>query len=115
MRVWERGDSQTRVAVDLKNLESCFEEQRNQIEFPPGTKVGLMRLPESRTAPLLELYSPLWQADRTGINRYAPLEFIQRYLGAGFFDYGIADEVHELKGGTAQGSALASLLGASPC
>jgi len=59
------------------------------------------------------LYSPLWQADRTGINRYAPLEFIQRYLGAGFFDYGIADEVHELKGDTAQGSALASLVGAT--
>lgn len=59
------------------------------------------------------LYSALWQADRTGIHRYAPLEFIQRYLGAGFFDYGIADEVHELKGDTAQGSALASLVGAT--
>ena len=27
----------------------------------------------------------------------APMEFIGRYLD-GFFDYGIADEVHELKG-----------------
>jgi len=59
------------------------------------------------------LYSALWQADRTGIHRYAPLEFIQRYLGIGFFDYGVADEVHELKGETAQGSALASLVGAT--
>jgi hypothetical protein len=59
------------------------------------------------------LYSALWQADRTGIHRYAPLEFIQRYLGTGFFDYGVADEVHELKGETAQGSALASLVGAT--
>lgn len=31
----------------------------------------------------------------------------------GFFDYGIADEVHELKGETAQGNALGTL--ASAC
>ena len=27
----------------------------------------------------------------------------------GFFDYGIADEVHELKGDTAQGAALGTI------
>jgi hypothetical protein len=43
------------------------------------------------------MYSPLWQADGGRIRRFAPLEFIGRYM-PDFFDYGIADEVHELKG-----------------
>ena len=47
--------------------------------------------------PRRTFFSPLWQADREKIQRMAPIEFIGRYLG-GFFDYGIADEVHELKG-----------------
>jgi superfamily II DNA or RNA helicase len=55
------------------------------------------------------LYSPLWQADGARIRRFAPADFIARYM-PGFFDYAIADEVHELKGGdTAQGNALGSL------
>ena len=54
------------------------------------------------------LFSPLWQADETKIRRCAPIDFISRYL-QGFFDYGIADEVHELKGDTAQGNALGTL------
>ncbi len=56
------------------------------------------------------LFSPLWQADENKIRRFSPIEFIGRYL-AGFFDYAIADEVHELKGDTAQGNALATLAG----
>ena len=55
------------------------------------------------------LYSPLWQADGTKTRRFAPIEFIGRHM-AGFFDYAIGDEVHELKGGdTAQGNALGTL------
>lgn len=55
-------------------------------------------------------YSALWQADRSKVQRYAPIDFIGRYLADGFFDYAIADEVHELKGGdTAQGNALGTL------
>ena len=57
-------------------------------------------------------FSPLWQADQEKIHRMAPMEFIGRYLD-GFFDYGIADEVHELKGETAQGNALGTM--ASAC
>jgi len=54
-------------------------------------------------------FSALWQADNHNIHRMAPIEFIGRYLD-GFFDYGIADEVHELKSGeTAQGNALGLL------
>ena len=55
------------------------------------------------------LYSALWQADGHKIRRFAPVDFIGRYMD-GFFDYAIADEVHELKGGdTAQGNALGTL------
>jgi hypothetical protein len=56
------------------------------------------------------LYSALWQADGHKIRRFAPVDFIGRYMSDGFFDYAIADEVHELKGGdTAQGNALGTL------
>jgi superfamily II DNA or RNA helicase len=51
------------------------------------------------------MYSPLWQADGKRIRRFAPLEFVGRYM-KDFFDYGIADEVHELSNDTAQGNAL---------
>src|SRR5579862_199864 len=54
-------------------------------------------------------YSALWQADGNKIRRYAPIDFIGRYMADGFFDYAIADEVHELKGDTAQGNALGTL------
>jgi len=55
-----------------------------------------------------QIYSALWQADREKTRRYAPIEFIGRYM-QDFFDYAIADEVHELKGETAQGNALGTL------
>ena len=55
------------------------------------------------------LYSALWQADGTKTRRFAPIDFIGRYMADGFFDYAIADEVHELKGDTAQGNALGTL------
>ncbi len=55
-------------------------------------------------------HSALWQADGSKVRRYAPIDFIGRYMSNGFFDYAIADEVHELKGGeTAQGNALGTL------
>src|ERR1700693_3286651 len=56
------------------------------------------------------LYSALWQADGTKTRRFAQVDFIGRYMPE-FFDYAIADEVHELKGDTAQGNALGTLAG----
>jgi hypothetical protein len=53
-------------------------------------------------------YSPLWQADRTKIQRMAPLEFIGRYMKR-FFDYSFADELHQLANDTAQGNNLSVL------
>src|SRR5258706_10502532 len=57
-----------------------------------------------------ELYSALWQAGAKKNLRFAPVGFF-RPDKAGFFDYAIADEVHELKGDTAQGNALGTLAG----
>jgi len=59
------------------------------------------------------LYSALWQADGKKTRRFAPVDFIGRYM-PDFFDYAIADEVHELKGDTAQGNALGTLAACAP-
>jgi hypothetical protein len=53
-------------------------------------------------------FSALWQADRNRIQRMAPIEFIGRYMG-GWFDFAIADELHQLAGDTAQGNGLGVL------
>ncbi len=53
-------------------------------------------------------FSPLWQADRTRIQRMAPIEYIGRYM-RGWFDFAIADELHQLAGDTAQGNGLGVL------
>lgn len=56
---------------------------------------------------------PLWQADNTRLRRYPISEYIKKYL-KGYFDFYVADEVHELKGGTtAQGNSFGALSGAS--
>jgi SNF2 family DNA or RNA helicase len=53
--------------------------------------------------------SALWQADNTKLRRFAVSEFIKKHL-RGYFDFFIADEVHELKGGsTAQGNSFGAL------
>jgi superfamily II DNA or RNA helicase len=54
-------------------------------------------------------HSPLWQADGSKIQRVAPIDFMKRYM-RGFFDYAVADEVHQLFGDTAQGNALGGLV-----
>ncbi|MHB8927809.1 MAG: helicase-related protein [Bacillota bacterium] len=53
--------------------------------------------------------SVLWQADHLKVRRYAPAEFMKRYLHPGFFDLFVGDEVHELKGDSAQGNAFGAL------
>src|SRR5580704_8093986 len=53
-------------------------------------------------------FSPLWQADREKIQRMAPLDFMGRYM-KGWWDYAVADELHQLAGDTAQGNGLGVL------
>jgi hypothetical protein len=55
-----------------------------------------------------EQYSPLWEADRSKIQRMAPLEYVGRYMKR-FFDYSFADELHQLANDTAQGNNLSVL------
>lgn len=50
-------------------------------------------------------HSPLWQADNGKTARMAPLEFISRYM-RNYWDYAIADELHQLANDTAQGNNL---------
>src|SRR5208283_696848 len=53
-------------------------------------------------------YSALWQADCSKIARMAPAEYMGRFMPE-WWDYAIADEIHQLAGDTAQGNALAVL------
>lgn len=50
-------------------------------------------------------HAALWQADNSKIQRMAPLEFISRYM-RNYWDYAIADELHQLANDTAQGNNL---------
>ena len=53
-------------------------------------------------------YSALWQADGNKIVRMAPTEYMGRFMPE-WWDYAIADEIHQLAGDTAQGNALGVL------
>jgi len=75
------------------------------------TKHSELVLSEEQSNPLKArrtMFSALWQADGSKVRRCAPMDLIGRHMN-GFFDYGIADEVHELKGETAQGAALGTI------
>jgi len=88
------------IVNDERVLATEFEKiRRSEILGSDGRDRGKDRRP---------IYSPLWQADGKRIRRFAPLEFVGRYM-KDFFDYGIADEVHELSNDTAQGNALGTL------
>ncbi len=54
----------------------------------------------------------LWSADGSRVRRVSPARLIRRYL-KGFFDAVFADELHELKGESAQGAALQALVSVS--
>jgi hypothetical protein len=87
--------------------------QDDQLRRPDFRKAkhSELVLPDEQTTPSKArrtLFSALWQADGAKVRRCAPMDFIGRNL-KGFFDYGVADEVHELKGDTAQGAALGTI------
>jgi hypothetical protein len=75
------------------------------LDFDDKVKVSeTLTSPKSGTT----RYSALWQADRNRIQRMAPIEYIGRYM-RGWFDFAIADELHQLAGDTAQGNGLGVL------
>jgi superfamily II DNA or RNA helicase len=69
-----------------------------------------LKVSETLTAPRggRTRFSAMWQADRTRIQRMAPIEYVGRYM-RGWFDFAIADELHQLAGDTAQGNGLGVL------
>ncbi|MCI0628737.1 MAG: hypothetical protein L0387_45010, partial [Acidobacteria bacterium] len=87
-------DGQRLLSMDFKKAKLS-----EILGSPNGDEAGKLRR---------ALYSALWEADGTKVRRFAPVDFIGRYM-PDFFDYAIADEVHELKGDTAQGNALGTL------
>ncbi|HEV2327107.1 MAG TPA: DEAD/DEAH box helicase [Terracidiphilus sp.] len=80
-------------------------EKLTALDFRDKVKVS-----ENLTAPRdgTTRFSALWQADRSRIQRMAPIEYVGRYM-RGWFDFAIADELHQLAGDTAQGNALGVL------
>jgi hypothetical protein len=92
--------------------ERLLREDFNRQERFAETLESIALCGGEKSKPRRALYSPLWQVDASRIRRYAPIEFIGRYL-PGFFKFGIADEVHEAKAAdTAQGNALGTLAAA---
>jgi hypothetical protein len=86
------------------SIENCDGERLTRLDFD---QLKVNELIE-RAKGGKRLFSPLWQADRLKIQRMAPVEYIGRFM-KGWFDFAIADELHQLAGETAQGSALGVL------
>jgi superfamily II DNA or RNA helicase len=80
-----------------------------------GVRLGAIDFEKKRLNEIVEdakggttKYSPLWQADGNKIVRMAPTEYMGRFMPE-WWDYAIADEIHQLAGDTAQGNALGVL------
>ena len=96
------------VLHDERLLKDDFDKQARFAEMLEGIAL----CGGEKTKPRRLLYSALWQVDGSRLRRYAPIEFIGRYM-PNFFKFGIADEVHEAKAAdTAQGNALGTLAAA---
>ena len=83
------------------------------IEGVPLPFEGMLKMTEAN----LKCQNPecgtkLWSADNTRVRRMAPVELFKKYFD-GFFDLFVPDEVHELKGSTAQGHTLGAFVGIS--
>jgi len=75
-----------------------------------GTRLTVLDFDKKRLHEIVESqkggttrYSALWQADRGKIMRMAPAEYMGRYMPE-WWDYAVADEIHQLAGDTAQGN-----------
>jgi superfamily II DNA or RNA helicase len=89
------------------DLPVVINEERLTCSDLPHTKIAEVIDQRSGHASRSQ-FAPLWQADLDKIQREAPIDFIGRFMH-GFFDYAIADEMHQLAGDTAQGNALGTL------
>lgn len=97
-------DTGRHTVYSILTCPACFREIRDR----EGIPLSIAQL-EKRKYKCLYCESPLWEADRSGVRRYAIADFIKERM-KGSFDLLILDEVHELKArGSAQGLAAASL------
>lgn len=97
-------DRRRPAAYSILACPACFREIRDR----EGIPLSITQL-EKRKHKCLYCESPLWEADRSGVRRYALADFIKQHM-KGSFGLLILDEVHELKArGSAQGLAAASL------
>ena len=81
---WRR-DTGCPIEADGTRLTVLDFDKKRLHEVVEGQKGGMTR------------YSALWQADRTRILRMAPAEYMGRYMPE-WWDYAIADEIHQLAG-----------------
>ncbi len=95
-------DSGCPIETDGVRLSILDFEKKRLHEVVEGAKGGSTK------------YCALWQADRDKIVRMAPAEYMGRYMNE-WFDYAIADELHQLAGDTAQGNALGVLAQQGGC
>lgn len=84
------------VETDGVRLSALDFDKKRLHEIVEGSKAGTTK------------YCALWQADNSKIARVAPAEYMGRYMPE-WWDYAIADEIHQLAGDTAQGNALGVL------
>ncbi|WP_168062818.1 DEAD/DEAH box helicase family protein [Candidatus Manganitrophus noduliformans] len=97
-----------RAALSILACPACFAEVKDR----DGIPFSLDQLGR-RKEKCLSCGGPLWEADRTGVRRYAIADFIKQKM-KGCFELFIADELHELKAkGSAQGLAAAALAGSA--
>ena len=92
--------------------KAAWEQEKLERILCPSCGRDVVEIMQKSRRPICECGSPLYCAE-TKIRRFAKAEFVKKYL-KGKFDLFIADEVHELKGGTtAQGQAFASIASAA--
>lgn len=97
-----------RAALSILACPACFAEVKDR----DGIPFSLDQLGR-RKEKCLSCGGPLWEADRTGVRRYAIADFIKQKM-KGCFELFVADELHELKAkGSAQGLAAAALAGSA--
>ncbi len=97
-----------RVTYSVLACPACYKEIKDR----EGIPLSIEQLGK-RKYKCLACQSPLWQADRSGVRRYAIADFIKQHM-KGFFGVLVADELHEYKAkGSAQGLAVAGLARAS--
>lgn len=74
-----------------------------------GSRIDFDLWSEGRKNVCAGCKEPLWEADKTKQQRFSPAEYVKKKMKKHYFNTLIADELHELKGESAQGVAFGQL------